>query len=350
MTAREGDRVSAFAHNPRPAVGKAVDRSRTEEDESGFVVPCLTSLDEERIRSQLAGDEFFWLDLIDPSTEEVERMGELFGFHPLAIEDAAYGGQRPKLDDYGEYVYMVFYGARELAARDADFLREVHLFISGGYLVTLHTDELPAIHDEQHRLVGRVLHSEQFLLYRVIDALADSFFPVLADMDERIDALEDAIIVSPRDEELQQIFALKRGLVAMRKVVTPQRDLFARAIDRVAELPGLSLDERDYFRDVYDHLIRISDLIDSYRDVLGGATDLYLSTVSNRQNDVMKQLAIVGTIFLPLAWITGFFGQNFRWLVNDAIGSTWSFVALGIGTELVALAIMTVYFRRKKWL
>ena len=105
----------------------------------------------------------------------------------------------------------------------------------------------------------------------------------------------------------------------MRKVVTPQRDLFARSIDQIDELPGLQLDERDYFRDIYDHLIRISDLIDSYRDLLSGATDLYLSTVSNRQNDVMKQLTVIATIFLPLSFITGFFGQNFAYMVTHLI-------------------------------
>ena len=103
----------------------------------------------------------------------------------------------------------------------------------------------------------------------------------------------------------------------MRKVVTPQRDLFARSVDQIAELPGLTLDERDYFRDVYDHLIRISDLIDSYRDLLSGATDMYLSTVSNRQNDVMKQLTVIATVFLPLSFITGFFGMNFGYLVTQ---------------------------------
>ena len=119
------------------------------------------------------------------------------------------------------------------------------------------------------------------------------------------------MIVEATNEQLQRIFALKRDLVTMRKVVTPQRDIFARSIDQLAELPGLTVDERDYFRDVYDHLIRISDLIDSYRDLLGGATDVYLSTVANRQNEVMKQLAVIATIFLPLTFITGFFGQNF---------------------------------------
>ena len=232
----------------------------------------------------------------------------------MALEDALHFGQRPKLDDYGAYVFLVFYGAREHGPRDAAPLLEVQMFISGHYLVTLHQDPLPALDEQRERLDGLVLHSEQFLIYRVFDALTDSFFPLLARIDEQIDELEAAILGGPTDEQLQRLFALRRELVAMRKVVSPQRDLFARGIDQIADLPGLMLDERDYFRDVYDHLILISDLIDSYRDLLSGATDLYLSTISNRQNEVMKQLAIVGSIFLPLSFITGFFGQNFRWL------------------------------------
>jgi magnesium transporter len=140
---------------------------------------------------------------------------------------------------------------------------------------------------------------------------------------------------------------MKRSLVAMRKVVTPQRDLFARSVDQIADLRGLQLDERDYFRDVYDHLIRISDLIDSYRDLLSSTTDLYLSTVSNRQNEVMKQLAIVGTIFLPLSFITGFFGMNFSWLVRTGIASTWSFFVLGLGSMLATCVLLLLFFRRK---
>ena len=128
-----------------------------------------------------------------------------------------------------------------------------------------------------------------------------------------------------------RLFTLKRQLVAMRKVVTPQRDLFARSIDQLDELPGLQLDERDYFRDVYDHLIRISDLIDSYRDLMSGATDLYLSTISDRQNDVTKQLTIIATIFLPLSFITGFFGQNFTYMISHLIDTAWVFWVVGVG-------------------
>jgi magnesium transporter len=186
------------------------------------------------------------------------------------------------------------------------------------------------------------------VIYRILDALTDSFFPALAKIDDEIDTLEDAMLAGPSDEQLDRVFGLKRTLVHMRKIVTPQRDLFARSIDQLSDLPGLQLDERDYFRDVYDHLIRISDLIDSYRDLLGGATDLYLSTQANRQNEVMKQLAIIATIFLPLTFLTGFFGQNFAWLVRS-IGSTWAFWVFGVGGLVVACLLLAAYFRRKHW-
>ena len=139
-------------------------------------------------------------------------------------------------------------------------------------------------------------------------------------------------------------------LVAMRKVITPQRDIFARAADQIIELRGLEKSgARDYFRDVYDHLIRISDLIDSYRDLLTGAMDVYLSTVSNRLNIVMKQLTIIATIFLPLTFVTGFFGQNFSWLVGNITGPG-AFWAYGIGGLVVAVVGLMMWFRRSGYL
>jgi magnesium transporter len=333
-------------------VGKAQARKPQEASAAGFscTVPCMDRIEEKTIREHLERDQFFWLDLTGPGEKELETLQELFGFHPLALEDALHFGQRPKLDAYERYVFMVFYGAREEAADADELLHEVQMFISGGYLVTLHRDVLPSLEEQRSRLDGAALHSEQFLLYRVFDALTDSFFPVLARMDDEIDELEDEILAGPSTEQLQHLFAMKRTLVAMRKVVTPQRDLFARSIDQLADLPGLELDERDYFRDIYDHLIRISDLIDSYRDLLTSSTDLYLSTVGNRQNEVMKQLAVVGTVFLPLSFITGFFGMNFSWMINHAIASTWSFFALGLGSMLLTCVALLFFFRRRGWL
>jgi magnesium transporter len=314
-----------------------------------FVVPCLTGIDPQAIRDHLQRDHFFWLDLTAPSAEQLAQLHDLFGFHPLALEDSQHFNQRPKLDDYGDYVFLVFYGAWRRQPDDSEPLREVHLFISGHYMVTIHRDPLPILDKQREQLGGRILHSEQFLLYRVLDALVDSFFPLLSDMDDEIDDLEAAVLEDPDERQLERLFALKRELVAMRKIVSPQRDLFVRSVDQISELPGFELDERDYFRDVYDHLIRISDLIDSYRDLLSGATDLYLSTISNRQNDVMKQLTVIATVFLPLSFITGFFGMNFGYMVGH-IASSWTFWLLGIGSMAATILVLLAFFRRKRWL
>jgi magnesium transporter len=332
-------------------VGDAQARDPAQGGTEGFetIVPCMTSVEPQDIRKLLERDQFFWLDLVAPSEDELAALRDLFGFHPLALEDALHPGQRPKLDSFETYAFMVFYGASE-DEREVVRLNEVSMFISGKYLVSIHDEPLPVLVEQRSRLEGRVLHSEQFLLYRVFDALTDSFFPPLERMDDEIDALESAVLAGPSEEQLQRLFAMKRQLVAMRKVISPQRDLFARSADQLDELPGLELDQRDYFRDIYDHLIRISDLIDSYRDLLSGTTDLYLSTVSNRQNEVMKQLAIVGTIFLPLSFLTGFFGMNFAWLVTQGITSTWSFLVLGVGSMVATSVFIIGFFKRKGWM
>lgn len=321
----------------------------TASDEFHVIVPCFTTIDRPAINDHLQRDQFFWLDLTAPSNDQLAELHELFGFHPLALEDTEHFHQRPKLDNYDDYVFLVFYGAWRQREDDQAPLREVHIFVSGKYLVTIHRDPLPALDDQREELHGRVLHSEQFLLYRVLDALADSFFPLLSDMDEEIDDLEVQVLANPNERQLSRLNSLRRQLVIMRKVITPQRDLFAQSVEQIAELPGFALDERDYFRDIYDHLIRISDLIDSYRDLLSGATDLYLSTISNRQNDVMKQLTVIATVFLPLSFITGFFGQNFGFMINHLITSEWTFWIVGVGSMLATCAGLFVFFHRKGW-
>jgi magnesium transporter len=294
----------------------------------------------------LARGGFFWLDLDQPDADDFKILREVFGFHPLAVEDSEHFDQRAKIEDYDNFVFLVVYGA----SPDDDRLVEVHCFYSQGFLVTVHRDDCPAFAEIRRRYQKRdaAIDRPSLLLYRIIDGLVDSFFPILADFDDRIDELEDQIFREASDKQLQEIFAMKRLLVGMRKAVSPQRDAFAGLMGGVAELPGLAEGDERYFRDVYDHLIRISDLIDSYRDLLSSAMDVYLSTVSNRLNGVTKQLAVIATIFLPLAWLTGFFGQNFGFLVRN-IGGWEAFVGLGVGTELVALAILLALFRRRGW-
>jgi magnesium transporter len=304
------------------------------------------SLSRENVERLHASGTFFWIDLHAPTNDDFAVLRDIFGFHPLALEDSQHFGQRAKLDDYDDFVFLVVYGA----VADADRLVEVHCFYSERFLVTVRRDDAPAFVAVRRRYQQRAKPIEKpiLLLYRIVDALVDSFFPILADFDDRIDELEDRTFLEASDAQLQEIFAMKRLLVGMRKAVTPQRDMFASLMGGVAELPGMTPEAERYFRDVYDHLIRISDLIDTYRDLLSSSMDVFLSTVSNRLNVVMKQLAVIATIFLPLTFITGFFGQNFGWLVGH-IGGWPAFVGLGIGLELVAVALLIALFKRRGW-
>jgi magnesium transporter len=171
----------------------------------------------------------------------------------------------------------------------------------------------------------------------------------MARFDDRIDELEEAILKEPTEAQVGTLFAMKRQLISLRKLVTPERDMMASVLVGGSDLPGMTDDAERYFRDLYDHLIRLSDLVDSYRDLLTSAVDTHLSTVSNRLNEVMKQLAIIATIFLPLSFLTGFFGQNFAWLVNR-IGGFWQFAVLGLGGEALAIIVLLRMFRRRGWM
>ena len=177
----------------------------------------------------------------------------------------------------------------------------------------------------------------------------DSFFPYLSAFDDRIDALEDDILKAPTEAQLGELFAMKRQLMNMRKVVAPQRDMMASINAGLADVPGMTDEASRYFRDLYDHMIRLADYIDNYRDLLSSVMDTHLSTVSNRLNVVMKQLTIIATIFLPLSFLTGFFGQNFAAMVRF-IAPTWTFWVIGRRDRTGARSFLYIMFRRRGWL
>jgi magnesium transporter len=291
----------------------------------------------------------FWLNLSDLDSAGVGLLRDTFGFHPLAVEDAEHFGQRPKIDTYDDFSLLVVFGATGQGQ-----LTEVHCFYSANYLVTIHQDPCPDLADLCQRLrrgAGgtRPDHDHVMILYRVLDTLVDSYFPVLDHFDDHIDELEDEILQQPTEQQMGRLFDMKRSLIALRKVVTPERDMFATLLAGGSELAGMTPDAERYFRDLYDHMIRISDLVDSYRDLLSGALDTHLSTVSNRLNVVMKQLTIIATVFLPMSFLTGFFGQNFGWLV-DKLSSLPVFLAAGIGSQVVTVIALMIFFRRRGWL
>jgi magnesium transporter len=311
-------------------------------------VRIFDRIEKSEIAELLGRDEYFWLDLTGAGEAEVAELKDVFGFHPLALEDTLKRGQRPKLDDFGEYMFLVYYAAEEAEHGGVEMI-EVHAFLSGGYIVTTHSRRCAALEEVRERLEAQPPRSEQFVIYRVLDALTDTFFPILERLDDRIERLDGEIFERATPDQLEEISALRRQLVELRRIVTPQRDLLARGIDDILEIPGLEVDSRNYFRDVYDHSIRISDQIDSYRDLLAGSRDAYLSVVSNRLNQITKQLTVMATIFLPLSFIVGFFGQNFKWLVGN-IDSPGAFFALGIGSLVLSALALLVWFRRSDYI
>jgi magnesium transporter len=316
-------------------------------------VRFLDQLDRDAISDLLGRDEYFWLDLDGPSEAEVDALEDLFHFHPLALQDLRKKGQQPKLENFDDYMFLVYYGAQAPEggappAPDAPVsaapargerihLEEVHSFISGSYLVTIHDGACTALDEVRERLDQQKPSSEQFVIYRVLDALTDSFFPLLEDLEDRLERLDEEIFNAPSPDHLQPLTELRRDLVELGRVATPQRDMLARHIDDILEVPGLEADSRNYFRDVYDHAIRISDQI--------GSRDAYLSVTSNRLNEITKQLTVVATIFLPLSFIVGFFGQNFGWMVKN-IGTAAEFWLIGGGSMVVSLLILWVWLRR----
>ncbi len=293
---------------------------------------------------------FFWLDLHDPTSEQLAHLAQLLHLHPLTVEDVSKFSERPKRERYEGYISLVLYGVDEEAQVGGQLLREVHMLISAGWVVTLHPTPFAALDGLRSRLAREPEQRAHALHFAIVDTVLSSFGPVLDRIDEAIDAIEQAVIERPREESLQQIFSLKRDLIAMRRVVAPMRDFFARDAEEITHLPGMKPDDTLYYRDLYDGVVRTSELIDSYRDLLSGATDMYLSTVANRQGEIAKQLTIIATIFLPLSFLTGFFGQNFAFLTGHIQNSTWSFFVFGLGLLLASIAGFWVFFRRKGWL
>jgi len=306
----------------------------------------------DNVTAALAGSTFFWLDLDDGNPHDSDAanlLADTFHFHPLAVQAAERFGQRPKLDDFDDFLYLVATGAK-----DDGTTVELHIFFNERFVVTVHRGACEAV-KAAHERIGSHRASETaapqiVLVYLLVDSLTDSFFPVLSAFDDKVDELEDQILKQPTEEQLGVLFDMKRTLLGIRKVITPQRDVFAGFISGVIDVPGMSDESSRYFRDLYDHLIRMSDMVDSYRDLLSGVMDTHISTVSNRLNVVMKQLAIIATIFLPLSFLTGFFGQNFAYLVVHLLTPAWVFWAFGIGLEVVAVILLYILFKRRGWL
>ena len=298
-----------------------------------------------------------WVDIENPegaSTQKVEALlRDVFSFHPLAIEDAIQDSHIPKVDDWGEYLYLVFHGTSIDPQTDELRLHELDIFLGSNYLVTYHTEPLSFLDQDRKSIErdprDRLQHGCDHLLVRFLERAVDQSLEAIEHLDDRVDEIQNQVIENPRSRSLQTIFRVKRSAIRLHKIFGPQREV----LNRLARDPykPIQVQHRVYFRDVYDHVVRIHDISESLRDLIAGTLETYLSVMSNRTNDIMKMLTMVTLMFMPMSFITGFFGMNF-FADSLAFQSPLPKRLLFFGSLLVMCvspSLMWLYVRRKKW-
>jgi magnesium transporter len=295
-----------------------------------------------------------WVDFSGEPNESCEPiLREVFGFHPLAVDDALQETHTPKVDDWGDYVYIVLNSLdydEELTDKSLH-TDELDIFLGKNYVVTHHDKPIIALDQVWTACQRDVRHTQDgadHLLYKIVDFIVAGYMPIVTKLDDEIDDIEDQVFNKPTRETLEQIFALKRALLSMRRVITPQREV----LNKLARDDYRIIDPHDriFFRDVYDHLVRLQDLNESMRDLVGGVLDTYLSVINNRMNDVMKTLTVITTLFMPISFVAGFFGMNFfeptahlvEWTSNPA------FIVMLTITILLPVS-MFVWMRSRTW-
>ncbi|MEN9501011.1 MAG: magnesium/cobalt transporter CorA [Pseudomonadota bacterium] len=288
-----------------------------------------------------------WLDISGTyDVKTVSRLGEIFGLHPLALEDILNSGQRPKLDFHEQYTFLILNLPYWI---DGDIvLEQVNLFIGNGHLLSFCSNSaaFEPVRERLRKGMGRIRgRGVEYLLYTLVDVVIDSAFPLLEAFGEHIEDLEEQVLSNPNKRLLNQLHDLKRDLLLLRRALWPQREVLSRLIQHDGDLVNTEL--RPYFSDCYDHAVQIIDLIETYREMLSGMFDIYLSSLSNRMNDIMRVLTIVGTIFIPLTFIVGVYGMNFENMPE----LHWHYGYYDVWGIMLVLAIaMLAAFKWRKWL
>lgn len=308
-------------------------------------------LAENQLKDALADDKgLLWVSLENPSTGEFQSiLADLFHFHPLAIEDCqSTGFQTPKVDDYGEYLFIVVLGLSFDQTKSELVTEEFDLFLGKNYVVTnFNTARMPAVEKLKQRLKRdeRLLtNGADSLCHALIDIIVDDYSEPLEILESELEVLEDSVLSKPQAETLEKILHLKHSIMAVRRVVAPQREI----INHLSrdEYPLIDLQSRLYFRDIYDHLVRVYDWVDILRDMATNALEVYLNATSLRLNEVMKALTIVSTIFLPLAFVAGVYGMNFHFMPE--ITWKWGYPMAWVIFLTITIG-MLAFFRKRRW-
>lgn len=306
-------------------------------------------MDLERISQFLKSPEdLLWIDLYDVGNEELHYIANIFNFHPLAIEDCLHVSPRAKVDNYEDYYFFVFHSLRYNEESDNEITTlELNVFLGPNYIVTIHKSPMSTI----GRIASACLKSKDYmnkgpdyLLYNIVDGITDEYFPILDRISVRIDELEDEIYYHEVEEITEEFLALKRTIILIRRVILPQKRIFANLNGR------LSFEIREenipFYIDLVDHLERIVDSTETFRDLVNGAMDTYYSIVSAKTTEIMRVLTIISTIMMPLTFITGFFGMNVNLPMGD---KAWATGAISFFMIMIT-GLMLYIFKKRRWM
>jgi magnesium transporter len=294
-----------------------------------------------------------WVDFQGESPEVCEPiLAQIFKFHPLAIDDALQETHIPKLDDWDDYLYIVLAALTLEPGSGNVETNELDVFLGQHYIVTHHDMPIPAINrvwEMARKDIRQIKSGPDHLLYSISDELVVDFMHTVDEIDEEIELVEDQVILEPTPAMIERIFTLKRATLHLRRSLSPLREVF----NKLARDEYRMIDRKDkvYFRDVYDHLVRLHDISESLRDMAGGVLDTYLSVVNNRMNEIMKTLTIITTLFMPLSFLSGFFGMNFflpKVPITSWMEEPVFFGVLGI--LVLTPLIMFLWVRRRGWM
>lgn len=285
-----------------------------------------------------------WLDISEPDEAALEAVSARFPLPPLAIEDCLHFPQRPKLDAYHEQSFLIWLLPQMLVGSGVT-AHEIDIFLGEEHLITVHRADVPALDLIMGHADAFLARGAEWTLHAILDAAVDEVFPLVEMLSDDLEELEDLMLSDARPEYLQRLYVAKRALVGLHKIVSPERDV-VRGLARLEAF--VEPDAYMYFQDVGDHLARLADQIDTYRDVANGTMDIYLSSQSNRLNGIMKQLTVVATIFMPLTLISGIYGMNVLKGMWPPTEAGWSFAVI-IAAMLLIAVWMVAFFRRKEW-
>jgi magnesium transporter len=281
--------------------------------------------------------------------EILEKLGECYGLHPLVQEDILNTDQRPKMEDYGEYLYIVLRMLHDKNKSNQIESEQISLVLGPNFVFSFQEsggDVFDQIRERLRTGKGRLRKmGADYLAYTLVDAIVDYYFVILEKLGERIELLEEMLVSHPRTETLKEIHTLKREMIFLRKAVWPLREVIS-GLQR-AESPLVQKTTGIYLRDVYDHTIQVIDTVETFRDMLSGMLDIYLSSVSNRLNAVMKVLTIIATVFMPLTFLAGVYGMNFKYMPE--LEWRWGYPTLWAVMVIIGVS-MLIFFKRKKWL